>query len=169
MNLTLDPTTDGGLTSTLTDSVLRVDGNRIVSQALGNSGDNSLTIDAGTSLGVTGTGAIGGVANSQTGATVAGVDITLAAVTSGNSINVSVLEGDAVDGISGLVLDVGDHTVDGVTLKNTIASAAFASIATNSVEASAGSIAFTSTGVTLWWSTARSTRICRSTTRRSTC
>jgi len=147
--LALDPTTDD-LTSTLENATLRVTGNGIVSQALGNSANNLLDIQAGNSIGVTGTGAIGGIANSQTAAVVVPGDISLSASTVGNAIEVYVLDGPTTAGVDGLVLDVGDHVEDGVTHRNTIASSAFVSSATNSVVASAGtSIAAVSTGVSL--------------------
>jgi len=147
--LALDPTTDD-LTSSLADTRLDVSGNDIIAQVLGNNAVNRLTIDAGTSLGVSATGAIGGIVSSQTGATVNGVDITLTASAIGNSIGVSVLDGDTADGISNMVLGVESHTDDqGVVHGNTIASLAYASRATNAVTASASSISTLATGVSL--------------------
>ena len=149
LTVDLNPTTDG-IVSGLASSALRVSGNQIASQVLGNNADNSLGITASNGLGVTGTGAIGGIANSQTGAVVVAGDITLSAVTTGNTIAVSVLDGDNVQGITDLVVDVGEHIDDeGVVHRNAIGSTAFASIATNSVEATAGTIDATATGVSL--------------------
>ena len=143
-------TTTDALTSSLDNASLHVSGNGIVSQALGSTASNRIDIDADTSIGVTGSGAIGGIANSQTAAVVNAGDISLVANTNDNSIQVTVLDGSTAGGIENLILDVGDHVVDGVTLRNTISSNAFASSATNAVVASAGtSLGAVSTGVSL--------------------